>query len=659
MELKTSKLSAVFVLMLILLSPWFNSELGDDLSTPKVSQEDVKFYEINPCKVSLFEFISSNPQSIYQNHFYFRPDNKSSIKCFGRISGVTVLEKNLETQFFISIGTNSLVNLIYQGIVWIFFLNLIPKNNNRVTTSSTSKVKNIALVMISYFLSYAVYAESRYYQKNLYNFEVNNERDYFLIFLIFLFLLKNIVDSIELRSESILNYLPFVFLITGIFSGYNLVFYSFIFIYYGLVSFINYSGNKYFNTSFLILSLWWLFNSKGTYYFSPGKLRGFTSSEFNLNSNLFWILFAFLLLKGIWKIFLLNRESFSTFIFSKNLSIASFLLLVFGVLSANSTMANFFSYYIFGLQRNGIESNKPFAFDEYLVKISWRGLFPSSETVGEFYGICLLFILFLVLKNKKLSNFHYLGLFSSGLGLYFSDNRTAMILVFIICLFSILKITNFNKNYKFIVLLFLFVPFTAFVLNEILSESISESFRFMSDSIIYKARIFQFDSIFSSFLTLIESTDKPAFLTFFLQIFGFFAYVFNRSEMWGLFFARYNPTFSELMIGSGPLSFGQLYGEIVINNTDSFLLPHSSILSFLVFIGIIPLLILIIYFLATLINNRKNYEFVIFSIYIFINIFKNDSLNYFSSFIFYSLIFLTLLNKPGLKGNQEKSLKKR
>jgi hypothetical protein len=129
--------------------------------------------------------------------------------------------------------------------------------------------------------------------------------------------------------------------------------------------------------------------------------------------------------------------------------------------------------------------------------------------------------------------------------------------------------------------------------------------------------------------------------------------------MWGLFFARYNPTFSELMIGSGPLSFGQLYGEIVINNTDSFLLPHSSILSFLVFIGIIPLLILIIYFLATLINNRKNYEFVIFSIYIFINIFKNDSLNYFSSFIFYSLIFLTLLNKPGLKGNQEKSLKKR
>ena len=72
-----------------------------------------------------------------------------------------------------------------------------------------------------------------------------------------------------------------------------------------------------------------------------------------------------------------------------------------GVLSSNIPIINFFSYYFFGLQRYGEEKNTPFAFsqDVYELKISWRGIFPSSETVGEFYGLVLLILLFWILKT--------------------------------------------------------------------------------------------------------------------------------------------------------------------------------------------------------------------------------------------------------------------
>ena len=155
--------------MIVFLIPWFNNDAQATYSIPKVSQEDVSFYEINPCKVSLFQFITANTESVYQNHFYFRPDNKSSIQCFGRISGVTVLQKGLETQFFISVGTNSFMNLLLQGFFWIFIFNLIPESNKPKTKKENSNnlYKNISILLVSYLFTYSIYAESRFYEKSL------------------------------------------------------------------------------------------------------------------------------------------------------------------------------------------------------------------------------------------------------------------------------------------------------------------------------------------------------------------------------------------------------------------------------------------------------------------------------------------------------------
>ena len=629
----------IFILFLILL-PWFNTDIQNDYSISKVSQENVSFYEINPCKISLVQFIGNNIDSIYQNHYYFRPNDKSSIQCFGRIAGVTVMQKELETQFIISVGTNSLINLLFQGLLWVFVFSLVPKNKKPILTSY--KYKNLSILLLSYLFAYSIYAESRFYENNLYEFNFNDLRSYLLIFLSYFLISKNLIDIYEERSENLINFIPFVYLFTFIFSGFNFSLLATIFLYLGLVSFFNGEGNSKFNLVFVFLSTWWLINSNGSFYFTVGKLRGFTSSVYEFNANLFWIIFIYILLMGIYKFYIENKKHFNLNFFVKNLSLSSFMILFFGLVSSNIPLFNFFSYYFFGLQRYGVSSNKPFAFDEFGVKISWRGIFPSSETVGEFYGLVLLILLFWIIKRSEIRLIDCVGIFSASLGLYFSDNRTAIVLVFLISLVYVylLFFKEFiNNKILTLFVLIIFAGSSIYLLS-------GTSYEFASSSIISQSSVFQYDNIYSSYLRLLNSSQQNGSL--FQNVFGLFStigFFLNRSEMWGLFFTRYNPTYAELLVGSGPLSFGQLYGEIVINDPESFLLPHSSLLSLIVFIGIVPLIILLVLLAINLIKRKRNYEFLLISIFLFINLIKNDSLNYLVVFLFYSFLFLILRNK--------------
>ena len=171
------------------------------------------------------------------------------------------------------------------------------------------------------------------------------------------------------------------------------------------------------------------------------------------------------------------------------------------------------------------------------------------------------------------------------------------------------------------------------------------SLKLASDSLWFKAGSFQYDSIYSSFLSLINSNyESNSLFSYIFAFFSVLAFFLNRSEMWGLFFSRYNPTFMEVLFGTGPLNFGQLYGETVINNPDSLLLPHSSFLSVALFIGIIPLLFLMVLLIRTFIKFKYNTEFVLVSLYLITNMFKNDSINYLVVFVFYGVVFLILKN---------------
>ena len=658
MELKTT--TKVFLIVLLLAAPWFNSQLDNNVPAAKVSQEDVTFYEINPCKASLFDFLKANSESVYQDHFYFRFDNKSSIKCFGRVTGVTVLEKSLETAFYISLGTNSFINLLFQGFIWIILFSFIPKNKNPDDKKIEIRFHNLTLILVSYLFTFSIYSESRFYEKNFYFFDFDYLDSYIPIFFSFLLLLKIIVEIFIKRSDVIINYIPYLYLVSALFSGFNLNFLSMLLVYFGFQSLASKKDksvfNKTFNKVFLALSIWWIFNSTGSYSFNLGKFRGFSSSIYEFNANLFWIIYFFLLLKGIQFIYINLKEKFNLDSFTQNLSITSLALLITSYIGANFPIINFFNYYFLGLQRLGIDIQNPFSIDEYSLKIAWRGISPSAETIGEFYGICLIFLLFNIVKTQKLNFLRIVGTFSSALGLYFSDNRTVIVLVFSIIIIYLFLLNNkFQTKKNFIGYILISLVVIAMLLLVVGSNNFTLSYQFLSESLIDKANASQFDSIYSSYLTLLNKNfENSTIYSYFFSFFSTIAYFLNRSEIWGVFFSRYNPTFMEFLFGSGPLNFGQLYGEVVINKTEfcilttkficteSFLLPHSSFLSYLLFFGIVPLILLVLTFLLFLYKNRKNYEFVLISIYLFINTFKNDSLNYFAPFCFYAFIILIL-----------------
>lgn len=629
------------VISVLLFAPWFNSSSDKIDYIPELSQEANPFYEINPCKISLFEFFNANKKSMYQDHYFFRPNNKSSISCFGKITGIAVQQNNLQTQFVISVGTNSLINLLLQGSIWLLLLGFVKKSVQKLNLKNY--LHNIAILFTAYLLAFSIYAQQRFYDESFYLLDLNKNSSYILMFLIFLLLTKNLVEVYLERSTQLINMLPFIFFIFGIFSGYNIVLFSIIFMYSGICSLIERKFNSKFLILYLSLSFWWLINSNGSFYFNPGKFRGFTNSVYEFNSNLFWIVFFLLLLLGVFRELKNNVQYFELSQFTKYFSYSSSIILLAGLISSNFPSLNFFSSYYLGLQRNVVELTNPFAFDEFGVKISWRGISPSSETIGEFFGLCLLVNLFDIFQKSKLEKFNYLGIIFSGIGLYFSDNRTSIVLVFfvIVSLFIksskpklFVKVSSQRKLILFISLLGLLYLFT-----------LSDTYSFYSESLISTSRIIQYDSIFSSYLILLINSFEQENLLYY--IFGFFSavgYLLNRSEMWGIFFARFNPTINELLVGSGPLTLGQLYGEIKIDDLTTFLLPHSSFLSYVVYFGFIPVIYLMYKFFKLLRENKENFMFFSTSIFIFLNVIKNDSLNYFSSFLLYFFI-LFVFNK--------------
>jgi hypothetical protein len=640
LEQYSKRIFFLFVILLLTV-PWLHSTSGFNQKADKVSQESVAFYEINPCKISLTNFLISNPEAIYQDHYQFRFNNYSSINCFGKISGVTVIDSD----FYISVGTNSLINLIIQGLFWVLLISRIrieKDDEKRLRVDIKNIHHNIAVMATVVFYCSSIYSERRFYEKNLYYF--NFDSVYYKLFatsLIFI-ILSNLFSVIKRRINSLPELIPYLFVFGGVFSGFNFSLFASITVYFGVLSFINKEVNWKINRVFFGATVWWILNSTESYYFTPGKLRGFTSSVYEFHSSVFWSIFFILFVNGLWYIFKNTIFSFNYQKYVNNFNIASISILSIGFLGANFPIINFFNYYYLGLQRFGITRNNPFAFDSWSEKLSWRGLYPSAESIGEFFGLCLLMVIYSYYKKRNLNSYEIIGSISSILGLYFSDNRTVMILVFIFLSYLFLK----NYKYKKLAIPITFVLFIVFVGYLIGFQQLTYSYDFLSSQVSSQANNYQYDTVYSSFtLWINDNIDSSSILSSIFGLFSIVAYFLNRSEIWGIFFARFNPTFMELSFGTGPFSFGQVYGESVINKTDSFLLPHSSFLSFIVFFGIFG--IFYIFYLLTKMYKRNFVSIFAYGnmilIFIALNIIKNDGLNYFPSSTLYLFLCFVIL----------------
>lgn len=631
-------IKSLFLLTLILL-PWFNSDYTDSIKPTQLGTEDTSFYEINPCKVSFSEYLGVDFQSTYQDHYFFRFNDYSSINCFGKVSGIALFKNT----FYISIGTNSFVNIILQTLFWLTLISFINKDNSKEIRPKFYKSSHL---LTAIFLLFSINAEQRFYEGMFYIFDFDDYKSYGFLFLL-LFVIVGIVLEIFLpRTKNLFNYLPFVFLLIGTYSGFNLNFYAIPLLFYGISSILQLQ-NKKLNIIYILFMLIWINNASNSYLFYPDKLRGFTNSSYSNSSIIYWSIFVILLINGIVYLIKESSDSFKFDRFKKNYSVASIIIFSLGILGANFPVFNIFNYYYFGQQKYGVRETNPFIRDIFNnnVKIPWRGFYPSAESIGEFYGILICLIAFTLIQGKKISKLEIGGVATSVLGLYFANNKTVFLIVTLIVITLIF--TKFNLSIlKKTLLVIVFLTILIFIFGY---SNLTYPYEFSSSALYEQAVKYKDLSMTSSALSyFVNVSNEDGAMLSILSFFGYISYLLNRSELWGIFIARYNPDTLEFMFGSGPLTLGQHYGQVRINEPGSLLLPHSSLLSLLIYIGLVGVVIIFGLLLYNLYKNKDSLNIFksLMILYLITNLIKSDSINYLSSFMFYSilLIIFTTIN---------------
>ncbi len=653
-----NKLIISIVLIITLLVPFTVSNRSDTISPEILSDSTIGFYQSSTCKISLIEFYFKNRNNNLD--LFFNLNDYADIKCFGKITGVD----KLSDSYMVSIGTNTSINLILQSSIWFLLFLLIPKIKSKTKFS----IKYSFIIPFLFILQY--FGEDKFYTRtnilHTTNFSIKN---FYLVglFIFFFLCCFILLDIFQERYLNIINYLPYVFLIIGTYSGMNINIYLLIGVFFGVQSlFINRELNR-FDFLYLLFSIIWLLNTENNNHFFDGdKLRGFTNSSYNLVSQIFWILLFYFLIRGI--IFLVHESIpfFNLDKLMKNSLISSSLIVFFGFLGSKYSLFNFLQFYIFGQNKR---SMKEFT---SIDGNTWRGFASSAESIGEFYGFTILIFIFcLIYKNNKLTNPYSLLLLPTLYGLYRANNFASILsLIFIILIFAITGTSFYKKNKIFIL-----SGMVIFFLFSLISYLYVQDYDYLSTELVYEATLHQnFYSGPNSYSTYIKVQEKmierdlntllndpnnfiyasngykfivrtftPNFniplVPNVVAIISIISLLINRTEMWGIFIAKYNPNFLESIFGYGPLQLnGYLYNhkvrlDVPIERLEALYLPHSSFLNILIFFGVFGLSIFIGFFVYLLIKREGFSLFKILSIFLLINFLKSDSLLYLNSFL--------------------------
>ena len=643
-----SNILSIVCLIVLVLSPWFFSDYSDDI-TPELVTSDLSFYEINTCKLSVVEFLIKNSNTIYQDHYNFTLNHYSSISCFGKIAGLTQVGQD----FYIAIGTNTIVSLFIQSLFFILCIKLIRPQKEKLLINNT--YHQASLIASSLLFCLLIFSEVRYYEKNFYLLDLSSIDSYLLLFATVYLIIKNIIDLLNARFQKLINFIPYMFVLIGSFTGLNANIYILIFFYYGCYSLFKEKIKSRYLYFLTILIFLWSMNAIGDNFgFKPDKLRGFTSSFFSYRTVAVWSILFFGIVLGLYYIFKNTYQYFDSEIIKKNFIYSTILVLVFGYLGSSNPFIKFINYFFFGQEKMGTTETNLFKFDQWSEKIAWRGYFSSAETAGEFYGIVILFLIFPMLKHRK-KDFYSLFLVSFPiLGLYLSNNRTVSVLLIFGLALYLLKTIDLRIQYKIVFSLMVLISTALFIGI----DKFTYVYSYQSIFIQANSSSLEYDN--STYLNLINGKyGIERIFTFFFSAFTFMGYILNRSELWGLFFARYNPNYFEYLFGGGPLNFGQLYSEVDVRETESLLFPHSSLLSLLVFFGLFGVFAVLYKLIIKIIKMKRSLKFedIFIIIYLTINLIKSDSINFTHSFtLYYFLMFLVFnFNKPIFENYKSKA----
>jgi len=429
-----------------------------------------------------------------------------------------------------------------------------------------------------------------------------------------------------------------VFIFPGIVSGTSFSILGFLFVVIGInhiLQNLKHLKNMAF-AYFCLVFIWiWIANyyiQDNTYNFDPDKIIGLAITSFNPISVIYISLFFIFLISGVFKLTIDFKGSNYLGKLFQNFSVASCVLLLSGVIAANFPLFNFYFSYFSGQHKLGTTEKNLFSFNEWGEFIAWRGVFPSAETAGEFFAFnILLYFIFTNFKFRRVKDIIYL--IFPFIGLILSNNRTAIYLL--ISILIVVFLGRFIKK-STLPIIFSLVGLTVFVVG---IQNFGYPIEFMSDKIINVALDYSFDGNQSS--GIVNLGGEGNFFRYLFSIFSIFGFLVNRSEMWGIFLARYESNVIETFFGVGPYNLIKHYSLHPIEETKSFLLPHSSLLNSILFFGLIGTILVVMGFavIQYRLYKKKNLDLLYMNIFIFINLLKSDSILYVGSLILYLSIF--------------------
>lgn len=663
------------ILLIVFMSMGFYS-IADEPAI-ELHPEHTGFYQERSCTFSIFEL---NNQDLGRYNVEFLHEPSGNVECFGKNSWFEYQppklvengwDKNEPDKIKVWISTNLNLDLLIQSLFWILLFSFIPKG----------KQKNFKNIFIVCFLNTVIFyfhlvGESSYYKNisreydiSLLSREFNGDLyygNYFLyLFLGTIFIVSYLLISVsQYRFYNIVNYIPFVFVIFGTYSSLNINIYLIIFSIFGLFALFEKKVNAKLTIFYFLFSIYWIYNLKvKELNFDVDKLRGFVNSSQTTVSMIYWILIFYLIVNGLSYVFSESRNFFDGKLFRRNLLISSSLVFLMGNLTALSKLVNYFSFYFLGLNKFGMRSQESIAGN------TWRGIAPSAEGMGEFFAFVILFTVIYSYQQKyRLRYFEILLFLITLFGLIRSNNFAAMSSIFFIILLYFIYERIGSKKLLIIFTSFLIITsgfaysqfFREFSYNYLSSNILYEGVK--ASEIDYKMSINQYGlnqaeqanyqyileipedraNLSSSLRFLLENYTygyNIKYIPSLVSVVNIGSYLINRSEKWGIFFAKYNPSIDEFLFGYGPQQVTHYYFDHPTKYNYGLFLPHSSIFNYLIFFGFLGLALIssIIFFKFKKDNVSKLTKLLL--VFFFLNFIKSDSLLYLPNLILFVLIF--------------------
>ena len=658
---KNSILSLALILFIVLF-PLARYDSADIYNPLPVDDSSIGYYQSTTCNISIFEVYFEN---LNVENIQYNAHNYAGLECYGKVTGV---DKVGDT-FIVSIGTNPSLSFVIQILIWSFLLFFIKKKDDQIF-----KPSSLSLIIIPVVFTIQQFSERRFYSYENKYFSSELSFDNYNLFIIFIAIyLCSILFNISLqtRISNIINYLPFVFVLVGTFNGFNLNFYILLLSLLGVNNLL-YGGIKSrLNKIYLIFGIFWLLSHKDSdSFFDTDKIRGFINSSNTATSQFYWILVIGLVLNGIYLIYIKSKIDIP--LLMRNCLLSGSSMVLFGLLGASSNLVNFLNFYIFGQNKTGMRTFESVAGN------TWRGFSASAESAGEYYGFILI-LYFLSFMYRKIS-FTYLDVPMLAIvlfGLYKTNNFAAQLSLLLLTL-SIVLYRKFNtaisKRSFLIGLISSLVIFGGFILNrydytylstELLYEASLHSNLYTDQSNYQKTvlvteffdaedlntlfKIKNPDKASSSLLGLLEiytPTIGIPFVPNIVSLISVASILINRTEMWGIFIAKYSPNFTEILFGNGPNQLNNyLYSHKVRLDLPevkltSLYLPHSSLADLYVFTGLVGIGIILFLAIRLLTKESNNKYFKIMVIFILINFLKSDSILYVNSLL---LLLLSII----------------